>query len=225
LPEDSDEILSDFSSYLDRVIPQCRVSADPRGPVFVGLRSLLSVTNEVTVATAGALRSATAFVEELRLIDQPRLAPNAPIPSASEPEIKRIISGTVRLSAKEVMTLARCIMILDSVVRRGDQSDANFVNWRMKAPLKRLLGQNEANYPILRSFVFKTENRGLTLDFEKVLAELVDIWSALRETQPNPDRMRTLLSDYFPIASEIKRHDQMTNVFEVARNYVDEAFK
>jgi len=72
LPESSAYILSAFSDYLERVIRQCRSTADPRESEFANLKSVLSQASQVTVTTAGALRAGTGFVEELPLIDQPR---------------------------------------------------------------------------------------------------------------------------------------------------------
>src|SRR5438552_1857138 len=69
LPENSADILKAFNDYLDRVIRQCRSSADTREADFAGLKAVLSEISQVTVTTAGALRSSTSFVEELALID------------------------------------------------------------------------------------------------------------------------------------------------------------
>jgi hypothetical protein len=78
LPENSASILSAFNEYLDRVIRECRSSADPREGELANLKSVLSEASHVTITTAGALRSSTAFVEELFLIDQPKRPAETP---------------------------------------------------------------------------------------------------------------------------------------------------
>src|SRR5262245_15322017 len=57
LPEKSANILTAFREYLDRVIRQCRMSADPRESELASLKVVLSQASQVTVTTAGALRS------------------------------------------------------------------------------------------------------------------------------------------------------------------------
>jgi hypothetical protein len=195
LPEKSINILSAFGDYLDRVIRQCRTSADSREPEFARLKAILSQASEVTITTAGALRSSTAFVEELPLSDQPKITtPRWPV----EEEVNdtgRIFQGDLRLSAEEAKALARCIMILDAVIRHRDHSGATFRSWRGEAacqPLKRLLTENNGSYPALRTFVLETPNRGNTLDFENVLGELVEIWSAARGSQMDPEHTRCI---------------------------------
>lgn len=225
LPENSVNILSAFGEYLDRVIRQCRTSADPRGSEFASLKATLSQATQVTVTTAGALRSSTAFVEELPLIDQPKMA--APLRAIQEDrqDQSRVFQGILRLSAHEAKALARCIMILDAVIRHRDHSSATFHAWRGQArtqPLKRLLSENNGNHPALRAFVFEAQNRGITVDFEQVLAEVVEIWSAARGGQLDPEHTRRLVSGYFPVALPIRGHEQMTGVFETARKHLAE---
>src|SRR6266478_8809890 len=52
LPENSAAILQAFTDYLDRLVRQCRSSADPREPEFAALKAVLSQVREVTVTTA-----------------------------------------------------------------------------------------------------------------------------------------------------------------------------
>jgi hypothetical protein len=225
LPEDSGAIMVAFNDYLDRVIRQCRSSADPRETVFGRLKSVLSDATEVTITTAGALRSAAGFVEEHRLIDQPRLIAKTTCIAEVQPETTRVFRGVLRLNAYDAKALSRCMMILDAVIRHKDHSDATHHAWRGRDALKRLLNEKGGSYPALRAFVFETKNHGVTLDFEKVLGEIVEIWPATRGAQIDPEKTRNLVCSYFPIALAIQGHNQMTGVFETARKYVDEDFR
>jgi hypothetical protein len=218
--------LSAFTNYLDRVIRQCRSCADSREAAFAGLKTVLSNVSYVTVTTAGALRSSTIFVEERPLMDQPNGAVRPPDVQQDQEAKKRAFRGELRLSAEEAKRLSRCVMILDAVIRHNDHSNANSHNWRAQArsqPLKGLLSENSESHPALRAFVFETRNRGIKLDFEAVLSELVEVWSAFRETQLDREHIRSLVNSYYPVASAIKGHDQMVVVFETARKHVSEA--
>jgi hypothetical protein len=57
------------------------------------------------------------------------------------------------------------------------------------------------------------------------LGEIVEIWSASRGAQIDPEKTRNLVCSYFPIALAIQGHNQMTGGFETARKYVDEDFR
>jgi hypothetical protein len=225
LPENSGDIVHAFSDYLNRVIRQCRSTADPREREFVGLKGALSGAEHVTVKTAGALRTQTRFVEELPLLDQPkRIVTPRSIQENHQEEICHF-HGALRLSAKEAKALARCVMVLDAVVRGFDHSAATFKNWRgqdRSQPLKYLLKKNRKIYPTLRSFVLETENRGITLDFEMVLSEVVAIWSSALNKPLNRERIRAFMSRYYPVAHNIKSHEQMAGIFETARKHVSE---
>ena len=45
-----------------------------------------------------------------------------------------------------------------------------------KAPLKRLLQRTQDGYSLLRKLIVESQH-GITLDFESVLSDLVEIWS------------------------------------------------
>src|SRR5437899_9390134 len=51
LPEDSTGIFSAFNDYLDRVVRQCRSTADPRESEFVRLKIVLSTVSQVMITT------------------------------------------------------------------------------------------------------------------------------------------------------------------------------
>jgi hypothetical protein len=226
LPENSVNILSAFGEYLDRVIRQCRTSADPREREFATLKANLSKVNQVTLTTAGALRSSTTSVEELPLIDQPKIAAPPVAVNDDKQGNECVFQGVLRLDQQRAYALARCLMILDAVLRHRDHSNATFQAWRgdaLSQPLKRLLTDNNGSFPALRGFLLERPSTGISLDFEKVLRELVEIWSAARDKKFDLEHTRTLISRYFPIASPIRGHEQMSSVFETARKHVAEA--
>jgi hypothetical protein len=226
LPEESTRILGAFSDYLDRVIRQCRSTADLRESEFARLKVLLSQADQVTVVTAGALRSSTHFVEELPLIDQPRFVAKPRNVEAVKQGEERSFHGVLRLSAHETKALARCIMIIDAVIRHRDHSSATFQAWRGEVrsqPFKRLLKQNGGSSPVLHTFVFETKNSGVTLDFEAALVELVVIWSGACKMQLDLEHTRSLIDSYFPVALGIKQHEQMAAIFETARRHVSQS--
>jgi hypothetical protein len=75
--------------------------------------------------------------------------------------------------------------------------------------------------PTLHSLLFEARRGGITLDFETLLSELSKMWSDATKSQFEPERVRTLISGYFPVASEIKREEEsMPSIFESARNFV-----
>jgi hypothetical protein len=217
--ENSRGIISDFSEYLDRVVRECGRSFDPRGSEFARLKSILSQASQITVTTAGALRSATVFVEEILLVGQPRQAaqPRA-VPEAQEDQA-RVFQGEEHLTAHEAKMLARTIMILDAAIRRKN-SGASLHDWRVKAPLKHLLRENGGKYLALRGAIIESQH-GKDVDFEGVLSELAKIWSVAGGLASDPEHIRTVISGYFPEAARIRTDQDMNTVLKVARGYLD----
>jgi hypothetical protein len=226
LPENSTTIVTAFSDYLGRVIRQCQSTADRRANDFKKLKALLSEMKHVSVSTAGALRSSTRFIEELPLIDQPKNNSDetALIPIEETQPIKsREFRGMIRLSANDAKAVARCVMILDAIVRGRDHSEAVFRTWRgqnRSQPLKYLLIHTPGKYPVIRSFIFEKGNSGLVLDFEGTINEIAELWSAARKRTIGRERIRALIASYYPIASEVTANDRMTAVFELARAHL-----
>ena len=129
----------------------------------------------------------------------------------------------LRLSALEAKILSRTVLVLDAVIREEDHSGATFRGWRQhtvnKGPRFRQL-KRDATYPTLHSLLFGTKRGGITLDFERLLLELSKMWSDATTTQFDPNRIRNLISGYFPIAFKIKNEEEnMRSIFETARNF------
>jgi hypothetical protein len=222
LPESSTDIVETFGKYLDRVIRHCQSTADDRKNEFVRLKARLLEAKQVNVTTAGALRSATSFVEEISLIDQPQRFVQT---RQMQPVLRKtipIFRGNLRLSADKAKALSRSVLILDAIVRQRDHSEATFKSWRGKngQPMKHLLINNHTSYPNLRSFLFGSTNRGITLDFEMLLEELAHIWLEAGKSEFNQENIRVMINNYFPIALKIKGHETMGVVFEAARKHL-----
>lgn len=224
LPESSELILDGFGDYIDRVIRQCRSTADPRHSEFVKLKDAILNAEHVQVMTAGALRSSTRFVEELPLLDQPNAATRQVARAPAPAEGSRRFVGTLRLGADDAYALSRCILVLDALVRKADHSTAAFRSWRgqyRSQPLKKTLLDNENSYPALRAFILRDANyRGLTLDIDPVLGELLELWAATGAEGIGRERAVAFIESYFPAALEVSGEQPMTEVFEIARPHL-----
>jgi hypothetical protein len=221
LPESSDQILDGFIEYIDRVIRQCRSTADQRCAEFIKLKAALQSAENVQVTTAGALRSSTHFVEEMPLLDQPCGGTRSSAPNSKVVDQPREFTGTLRLSADDVSALSRCILVLDAIVRKLDHSTATFRTWRgqeRSQPLKRSLNQSSGSFPKLREFIFRdTAYRGMTLDIEPVLSDLMELWIIAGVQDIDRARAVAFLESYFPVALEMGGDHRMPLVFEAAR--------
>jgi len=226
LPENSTGIVGTFCEYLERVIRACRSSADSREDEFVLLKTKLSKAEKISVTSAGALRASTVFVEELPLSDQPKsLARTQSIEKILGEETPNF-SGTLRLSGDKAATLGRAILVLDAVIRQLDHSDATFKTWRgqdRSQPLKKLLKKNGPAHPCLRAFISEKGVSGTTLDFEKLVSELAEIWSDGGNRKMNQDDVRGLINRYFPVAAGISASDRTPAIFDVARKFLANA--
>jgi hypothetical protein len=222
LQEKSKDICIEFMRYLNRVIKECDCTADPRETKITLLRDALTQNVPVTVKTAAALRSSTSFLEESPLTDQTSLTRSYETPLLYSPNEGRIgrkqptFRGVCKLDAEQSKALRRCILILDAIIRKDDHSSAIFHSWLMKAPLKRLLKRMGNKPPTLERFILNQWNSGITIDIEKLLSELVEIWTESNK-QIDLEGARKLIDDYFPTAMRIgSRDDQMNLIFEKA---------
>ena len=147
------------------------------------------------------------------------MRPDERIPQDERPSF----AGTLRLSGDRAAALGRAILIIDAVVREFDHSDAAFKTWRgqdRSQPLKKLLKQDSTNHPCIRAFISERGASGTTLDFEKLLSELVEIWSGSRIAKMNQDGIRSLINRYFPVAVGIGGSDRMPAIFDEARKFL-----
>ncbi|MHB8755004.1 MAG: hypothetical protein ACYC92_08620 [Candidatus Acidiferrales bacterium] len=217
LPESSIEIVKNLAGYLDRVLRSCRSTNDPREQRINRLKlELFSEHMPITVKTACALRDGTEIVEEFLLIDQPRVKESQPAlasrdGNSSREQLPPLLHGILSLDSGQVRALGRSILILDSIIRGKDLSSATFHSWRNKAPLKRSL-KGTSHSPILLKLLYETTS-GMRVNQENLRAELISHWGKGIDVW-------SLVVNYFPIASRIKNHELMNDIFHEARKYV-----
>jgi len=222
LPEEPEEVLETFRDYLKRVIRECRTTADPRRPALCELERALQGRG-IEIKTAGALREASwiqPMLEELPVVGRDGLRPQYLRTKESkvqvEPESAQVFPtrGTgVKLDQQGAKALLRCLLVLDASIRGLDHSNADFRNFRVKAPLRRSLRDRGENLSELMRFLGRDEsNSGLTLDFESILRETAELWS---ESKPGIDteRVYQMICRYFPSALQIRQTDKMSRIF------------
>jgi len=61
------------------------------------------------------------------------------------------------------------------------------------------------------------------LNFEKLVSELVEIWSDGGNRKMNQDDVRGFINRYFPVAARISASDRMPAIFDVARKFLANA--
>ena len=235
LHENSADVLTEFIRYLNRVIKDCELRADPREEKIALLRNALIQNVPLRVKTAAALRSSTTFLEESPLTDQASLAGPHETPHryishethrsiTTEGRIARkqpTFRGVCKLDPEQSKALRRCVVILDAVVRQVDHSSAIYRDWKVRPPLKRLLWSSEEKPPTLDLFILKQGNSGITIDVKALLSELVTIWAESGK-QIDPEVAHKLVDLYFPTAMTIKPHDEMHLIFEAANLQIGE---
>ncbi|HZX12853.1 MAG TPA: hypothetical protein VFF49_00455 [Thermodesulfobacteriota bacterium] len=223
LPEDPQLILKAFLEYLGRVIKNCRSTADPRESTFRILREKIINPKQILIYAAGALRKSTKFIECHPLLYQPKATFKAPEIKQAEQNDDSLISLRDRLSADEVKWFFRTVAILDAVVRGKDKSIATFRAWRTQnksQPLKYYLKNHKNEYPVLYSFVFSTKKEGTELAMDRILAELVMLWSSHLERSLDIEDVKDLITANSRESRVIKGHDKMQNIFRSARAIV-----
>lgn len=223
LPENSDLIIRALGEYIDRIVSECQSTGDSREVGFVRLKEILIAGTPFEVTTACALRSAADFIEELPLIDH-RRPTESPEPFTDRTdgtdEAKdgpSLLQGTLRFGQERLYALARCVKVLDAVIRHEDHGEGMFHSWTSKAPLRRLL-RNRTDSPLLKGLIAEINRKGMTLDIEALLSEIVSIWPGT-----SLEEARRLISRYLPIASRIRGHDRMRSILEQARGHLDKS--
>jgi hypothetical protein len=224
LPENSSEIVKTFVDYLDRVIRQCKATADAREMVFFQLRNTIGQSKAVSVATAGALRSATDYVEYRHLMDQPEKFTLIDHKEFSIGRRVLALSGNVSHSAEEVKTVTRCILILDAVVRKLDHSNSTLHGWRASPrtqPLKVFLKKSKDIFPAVQSLILANSVRsGMRINFDVILPELGQIWHDQHGAIMSPEKVRQLIEGFYPTAAEFGSNERMSVIFEKARAFL-----
>ena len=83
--------------------------------------------------------------------------------------------------------------------------------------------KNGPAHPCLRAFISEKGFSGTTLDFEKLVSELAEIWSDGGNRKMNQEDVRGLINRYFPVAARISASDRTPAIFDVARKFLANA--
>lgn len=225
LSEDRGAILSAFREYLRRKIADCKSTADPREESLVHLENAFRGMIPVIVKTAGALRSSTwnGPLEEESTITGNSMHYQPHDTRLDEDHTDKentkqvsLLRGSLKLNRHKTEQLRRCVMILDALVRQDDHSSRTVRGWIPNAPLKLLLKQMSKKPSGLEKFISPEDaHKGIRLDFEVLLSDLIEIWSK-HDEKIGLELGRYLISNYFPLVAEISGNEKMDRVFEVA---------
>jgi hypothetical protein len=221
LPESSAQIFESFVQYLDTILEQCRVTADPRLEAFQHLKEFIAPKSNVVVRTAGALRTSLDLFEAFPLRDQPDQSPVRLIAASPPPPSMPPFEGKKRLSRNEIDGLRRVVRILHAVMVGKDHDGGTLKTWRnlRRKPLDTVLKAEGDRFPELRRLVSFITQSGSAFDCEKIVNELAELWSTDgRDTAPQ--QVRLWIKEFHPIALSFPNHEPMRNVFERARMLV-----
>lgn len=219
LPESSAAVFEVFVRYLDTVLERCRSNTDPRLPALQALKGTLAGQLGVVVRTAGALRTSGGLIEVFPLMDQGTGPPvQSAVTHAARPR-SFVFDGERRLGRDELDGLRRVVRILHAVVVGKDHSSGTLKGfWNLnRKPLETALNGESARYPELSRLISPSDYSGATIDCEKILHELRDLWGTAR-ADANPERIRKWIKDFHPIASALPQHEPMQEVFDQARS-------
>jgi len=217
LPEASNSILAAFASYLDAVIAQCNVTADPRTSDVRELRNALELGTSARVRTAGALRSDVEFVEEWALIDQ---AERSSVPAAVRTSATRplVLDGQISLTRGETDGLRRAIRVIYAVVIGLDRSAGTLGGWCKLPgqPLNNAGEQGGGGFPELRQLLVN-QRAGTRVDSARLVAEMAQLCAASKGYRLDAPQIATVLGEYAPVVQRVRKHEAMNTVFEQAR--------
>ena len=218
LPEPSSKILDVFIGYLDTVISQCRSTADARLNDFGDLRSLVAEGRQISVRTAGALRTSAELIEDYPLIDQPERASAAAVGSAEAPS-SFSFDGERRLTRSESDGLRRAVRFLHAVIVGRDHSGGLLRSWGNlhNKPLDDDVERDQTTYPLLHSLITAKTVHGLRVDCDGLAAELAALWSVKGSETITAERVAGIISTFAPVAAAFPLHESMENIFSQAR--------
>ena len=217
LPESSQDVVSIFRQYLQRVLERCRLTADSRMESIQKLHDALKSPSLISVWSAGALRQQPYLVEQLPLIDQGR----ALLAAGDNPQITMqsgFLTGTVSLSPRDHKSLSRSVLILDAVARRWDMSDATLRAWRnhRSQPLRRQIRENEGDFPALCLLLLGSK-LGVQVVINDAARELATIWSQFELERHSEASVISALEKFLPIDRTLDKNASVRIAFEKAR--------
>lgn len=223
LPEPSNEILHRFVEYLQVVTKQCQATTDPRLDEFIALQVLLSGTATVEVRTAGALRSATDYLELHALLDQPN---RMSITNGRAPSNTATFDfeGVITFSREKKDGLRRTVRVLHAVIAGHDHSDGTLHSWRnsRRKPLDLAVAESSQTYPLLNQLLQNKSATGMRLDCGSLAAELAGLWSTSASHRMTAQDIGDTIRRFAPICISFSERDPMRTVFEAARSALNE---
>lgn len=232
LPESSAHILEVFQNYLDRVIENCRATADPRRSTVEDLRVFLGKQPKIVVETACALRSGSEYLEKLPLLDQPRegwhysARTDRPPGKKSFQPLELNFEGNLSLTRYQSIALNRAVLILDAIVRKQDHS-ASVLGKRVNLYLKSWLKENSAyqdRFPSIYKVLSADKTIGLKLpkDWGVFFEELSQHWDGAANYTMTPEKARRWISGYYSTVCLLNGKDRMQQVFTKAKAVIPE---
>jgi len=186
---------------------------------FQRLAAALQSFGDTQVSSAGHCRDCLNPVETLALIDSGRAFVVQPRPAAAPAQF--VFSGDVILTPAQHKTLARAVRVLDATVRGHDHSAAALKNWlaHRTQPLRHALSSSPVHYPALRALLESERQRGTRVSCDAIVADLAQLWSASGRPW-KAEQVALLVTNYWPIASRLKKLSAMPVVFAEARRIV-----
>lgn len=222
LPESSPDVVRRFIGYVDTLITQCQVTADPRLDDLRSLREALEGQVTVVVRTAGALRSSSEFLELHTLLDQPERITIESRQSAIEARAINF-KGTRSFSREETDGLCRTVRILHTVVAGLDHSGGTLHSWRnlRRKPLDIAVAKDRARYGQLSQLLAKRSASGIRLDCEKLVSELAILWSHSQAHRLTPHEIADAIRHFVPISMGFQTKEPMQTVYAAARSTLE----
>lgn len=219
LPEASSAVIQSLVEYLERVETQCRGTGDQRLPQFQRLAAALRSVGGIQVSSAGHCRDCRKPVETVALIDSGCASAVQPRPAPAPAEF--VFGGDLVLTPAQHKILARTIRVLDATVRGHDHSAATLKNWlaHRTQPLRHALSTSTVEYSALRALLESERRRGTRVSCDAVAADLARLWSASGRPW-TAAQVAAVVTDYWLIASRLKKLSAMPVVFAEARGVV-----
>jgi hypothetical protein len=221
-----------FQNYLDRVIENCRATADPRRSTVEDLRVFLEKQPKIVIETACALRSGSEYLEKLPLLDQLREEWHYSASTDRPPRKKSFqppdlhFEDNLSLTRYQSIALNRAVLVLDAIVRKQDHSASVLKQW-VNLYLKSWLKENsdfQDRFPSIYMVLSadKTIGHKLTIECDVFFEELSQYWERAANIGMTPEKARRWISSFYPVACSLNGKDRMQQVFANAKSVIAE---
>ena len=220
LPEEPSSVIETFKEYLGTIIKECRRTADSRKEELENLRVFLTHGANIQICAAAALRDSTEFVEVLPLMLQ---VASSPVPRITHPNVTSGFEakGKRVLTRREAEVLQRTIWILHAVISGQDDSGASLEAWYKVLSRRNYTGEQFPQNSEMHRLVQRPKQRGLEIDFDKLVEEMLPIWSSGTHSQKSTLQVSGSIETYFPIARAFPKNTRMPTIFQKARRILD----